>query len=134
MGHSVGQRWAEARGHGTRASGYRGTVLVRAHSPMVTRVDLDDAEARLGAYLERASKGGERILVARSGKPLAAFVSVEDLERLEGGGPNLGDDPDDKRARFRRSMEEAGLVLQWPTGAPVPKDAYKPLRLAGEPV
>jgi prevent-host-death family protein len=103
---------------------------------MVTKVDLHDAESRLGAYLERASRGGERILVARSGQPLAALVSVEDLDRLENGDatPGAGDHDENRRLRFRRSMKDAGLVLQWPTGTPLPKDAYKPLKVGGAPV
>ena len=34
--------------------------------------------------MARVGYGGERYLIERRGKPLAALVSVEDLERLEG--------------------------------------------------
>lgn len=40
-------------------------------------------EARLSELMARAGYGGERFLIERRGRPLAALVGVEDLERLE---------------------------------------------------
>lgn len=38
----------------------------------------------LGDLVNRAGFGGERIPILRNGKPLAAIVSLGDLERLRG--------------------------------------------------
>jgi prevent-host-death family protein len=43
-----------------------------------------EAKAHLSALMARAGYGGERFLIERRGRPLAALVGVEDLKRLEG--------------------------------------------------
>lgn len=53
-----------------------------------------EAKAHLSALMARAGYGGERFLIERRGRPLAALVGVEDLERLEdereGSSPRSG--------------------------------------------
>ena len=51
---------------------------------MVKKVRVTEAKAQLSALMARAGYGGERFLIERRGRPLAALVGVEDLERLEG--------------------------------------------------
>ncbi len=51
---------------------------------MAKKVRVTEAKARLSALMARVGYGGERFLIERRGKPLAALVGVEDLERLEG--------------------------------------------------
>ena len=51
---------------------------------MVKKVRVTEAKAHLSALMARAGYGGERFLIERRGRPLAALVGVEDLERLEG--------------------------------------------------
>ena len=46
-------------------------------------VRVTEAKAQLSALMARAGYGGERFLIERRGRPLAALVGVEDLERLE---------------------------------------------------
>lgn len=53
---------------------------------MATRVSAAHAKAHLSALASAAAFGNERIIIERRGKPLAALVSVSDLERLEAGG------------------------------------------------
>ncbi len=45
----------------------------------ITIVDFQD---RLAEITNRASYGGERIVLTRHGKPIAAIVGIKDLERL----------------------------------------------------
>jgi prevent-host-death family protein len=52
----------------------------------VEKVPVGEAKAHLSELMARAGYGGERFLIERRGKPLAALVGVEDLRRLEGGG------------------------------------------------
>lgn len=47
-------------------------------------IRVTEAKAQLSALMARAGFGGERFLIKRRGKPLAALVGAEDLERLEG--------------------------------------------------
>ena len=51
---------------------------------MAKKVRVTEAKAQLSALMARAGYGGERFLIERRGRPLAALVGVEDLERLEG--------------------------------------------------
>ena len=51
---------------------------------MAKTVGATEAKAHLSALMARAGYGGERFLIERRGRPLAALVGVEDLERLEG--------------------------------------------------
>jgi len=56
---------------------------------MVKKVRVTEAKAQPSSLMARAGYAGERYLIERRGKPLAALVGVEDLERLEaeGGSP-----------------------------------------------
>ncbi|CAN5274263.1 hypothetical protein BH18ACT10_BH18ACT10_17180 [soil metagenome] len=60
-----------------------------------------EAKAHLSALMARAGYGGERFLIERRGKPLAALVGVEDLKSLEG---ERGD-------ASRRSSRRGALAL-----------------------
>lgn len=50
---------------------------------MAKRVSAAEAKAKLAELVGSVAHGGERILIERHGKPVAALVSTEDLERLE---------------------------------------------------
>jgi prevent-host-death family protein len=47
------------------------------------RMGLTDVRRRLYDTLRRVQSGGERIVLERRGRPVAALVSLEDLELLE---------------------------------------------------
>ena len=46
------------------------------------QVTLTDFKQNLGDIINRAAYGGERIVLLARGKPRAALISIEDLERL----------------------------------------------------
>ena len=52
-----------------------------------------EAKNRFSDVLRRAEYGGERVIVERHGKPVAAIVSTDDLRRLEASdeAADLGD-------------------------------------------
>jgi prevent-host-death family protein len=50
---------------------------------MATKVSLAEAKAKLSAVVEDVRRTSRRYLIERHGKPAAAIVSVEELERLE---------------------------------------------------
>ena len=70
---------------------------------MAEKVRVTEAKAQLSALMARVGYGGERFLIERRGRPLAALVGVEDLARLEG---EKGDAPS-------RRMGALALVGAW---------------------
>ena len=50
---------------------------------MAKRVSVAKAKAQFSALMAEAAYGGKHILIERRGKPMAALVSVSDLEHLE---------------------------------------------------
>ena len=53
---------------------------------MVKRVSAAQAKAQLSELVAEVAYAGQHVIIERRGKPLAALVSVEDLERLEQDG------------------------------------------------
>lgn len=49
------------------------------------KVSAAQAKAHLSALMAEVAYGGEHIIIERRGKPLAALVSIADLERLDQG-------------------------------------------------
>ena len=52
---------------------------------MTKRISAAQAKAHLSELMAQVAYGGEHYVIERRGKPLAALVSVDDLERLEQG-------------------------------------------------
>jgi prevent-host-death family protein len=50
---------------------------------MATKISSTEARTVFGELLARAGYGGERFILERRGKPLAALISIQDLQRLE---------------------------------------------------
>jgi prevent-host-death family protein len=103
---------------------------------MATSVGTHDAKTHLSDYLNRVAYGGERIVVERHSKPVAALVSVEDLQKLEELDRHHDDEATDeeKEARFRESLRKAGVVVHWPSGKPVPREERQLIRVEGPPL
>ncbi|MEV5709062.1 type II toxin-antitoxin system Phd/YefM family antitoxin [Actinoallomurus sp. NPDC052274] len=85
---------------------------------MTREVPVTQARADLAELVNRVGYTGERIVLTRHGKPLAALVPVEDLEALE------------------RRPAEIGFTLPLPAEAePEPEQPPRPagpLRIAAE--
>lgn len=71
------------------------------------RVGTHEAKTHLSEYLNRVYYRGERIVIERHGKPVAALVGVEDLARLESSSESV-------EARYRKALAEAGIRVSWP--------------------
>lgn len=54
-----------------------------ARKAPLAAVTADEARAGFGDLLDRAGFRGERIIVTRHGKELAALISIDDLKKLE---------------------------------------------------
>ncbi len=93
------------------------------------RVGTHEAKTHLSEYLNRVRYAGERIVIERHGKPVAALVSTEDLERLKA----LPESRETAEERYRRGLEEAGIRINYPTGERAPKKR-RLLKVKGRPV
>ncbi len=51
---------------------------------MAEKVRVTEAKVQLSELMARVGYGGERFVIERRGRSLAALVGVEDLARLEG--------------------------------------------------
>jgi prevent-host-death family protein len=57
-------------------------IYMKRGLPM-TKVSTVELREQLGDLLNRVAYAGERVVILRRGKPVAAIVSMEDLQRLE---------------------------------------------------
>lgn len=101
----------------------------------VTEVSVADAKRRLSELISRAS-AGERFVIRRRDKPVAALVGTDDLARLEGrrqAAIRLGRAFGQREAILRKiaagemhpSMAAHGLWADQPEWDDVVKDIYK---------
>lgn len=60
----------------------QGTAVNEAAPPRQT-LSISEVRQRFASLVAEAARGGSRVLVARSGVPVAAIVSPDDLARLE---------------------------------------------------
>ena len=69
-----------------------------------------DARDRLSDVINRAAYGGERVVLTRRGRALAAIVPMRDVERLEALEDRL------EAADFRKAKKAAarGRATAWP--------------------
>lgn len=93
------------------------------------RVGTHEAKTHLSEYLNRVLYRGERILIERHGKLVAALVSTADLERLA-SSPGV---PESTEERYRRGLKEAGIEITYPTGERIPRER-RLIKVKGKPV
>ena len=60
-------------------------ALMDKEAIMTHSLSVAEAKGRLSELLGRASYGGDRFVIERRGRPVAAIVSVGDLERIDAG-------------------------------------------------
>jgi prevent-host-death family protein len=92
---------------------------------MVTRIHAADLHQRVGEILARIRFAGERFIIERRGKPVAAVVSVEDLKRLEtlGGTPSFPRGKQERIAALERAATVRQLILTQRRGLLLPPAA-----------
>jgi prevent-host-death family protein len=88
----------------------------------VITVTAAEARTNLGELISRVSYGGERVIVRRRDKPLAALVSIADLRLLE----KLENERDAELLRLAKETSEGYVPFQ------AVLDQYK--ELFGEPL
>jgi prevent-host-death family protein len=73
-------------------------------------VTVAEAKNRFSDLLRRAEHGGERLVVHRHGKPVAAIVSTDDLRRLE--ALEDAEDLADARAALAEAEREGTIPFE----------------------
>ena len=81
--------------------------LYKGGNCMARRLNASQARTRFAEAVNRAKFAGERTLIRRHGKDVAAVVSVDDLRTLEA----LEDRLDLEEAR--RIMKKPGRLIAW---------------------
>ena len=69
-----------------------------------------EAKNRFSDVLRRAEYGGERVIVERHGKPVAAIVSTDDLRRLEAADDAA--DLRDAQVALTEATQEGTVALE----------------------
>ncbi len=96
------------------------------------RVGTHEAKTHLSEYINRVRYGGERILIERHGKPVAALVSTGDLARLEEESVS-----EEKSAeeRYREALAEAGIRVSYPDPSKrMPSKRRRLIEVKGKPL
>ena len=81
----------------------------------MTRLNATKVRNELGKVLQRVARRGDRIIVHRRGKDVAALVSLEDLELLQSVEDRLDNEAadealkDPRRIPWEKIKKEAGL-------------------------
>ena len=75
----------------------------------MARMTVAEAKNHFSDVLRRAEYGGERVIVERHGKPVAAIVSTDDLQRLEAAEDAT--DLRDARAALAEAKEQGTVPL-----------------------
>jgi len=81
---------------------------------MAYEIPVTQARAELADLINRVVYGGERVVVTRHGKPIAALVSAADLRRLE-------EKRDDKDAVEEQVISAVSAVHTVPSAAGEPR-------------
>jgi len=71
-------------------------------------VSISEIKRDVSAIINRVAFGGERIVLTSRGRPKAALVSMDDLERLQ----ELDEDVVAHRARRKAALEQARAVRE----------------------
>ena len=86
-------------------------------------INVAETRRRLSELTSRIAFGGERVVIERHGTPLMAWVSMDDLARLEA----LGESPEERRqsglAALNLARESRRRILEAQGGVPLPDSA-----------
>lgn len=74
-----------------------------------SHVGVSEARESFAELVNRAAYGGERVLVSRRGRPIAAIVPIEDVEFME----RMEDELDLQAAREALADPENAVLIPW---------------------
>ena len=95
-------------------------------------VNVVEARKSFSELLARVAFGGGRIIVERRGKPMAALISIADLERLETLERECGASHERAFAALERARALRRKILDEREGRPLPDSAEMIREMRGE--
>jgi prevent-host-death family protein len=101
---------------------------------MLNRINAAELHQRVGEILAKIRYTGSRYIIERRGIPVAAVVSIEDLERLQrlGATPPRAQSVEDQIAALERAAAVRRLILTQRHGKLMPSSAETIRRLREE--
>jgi len=92
---------------------------------MLIRVNAADLHQRVGEILAKIRYAGDRFIIERRGVPVAAMVSIQDLERLEtlAGVPPVQRSVEERVAALERAAAVRRMILTQRGGKLLPSSA-----------
>jgi prevent-host-death family protein len=85
---------------------------------MTIRINASELHQRVGDILAQIRYTGERVIIERRGKPVAAVISIEELEQL--GPPKRRRSRAERRATLARAAALRNLISIERKGKPLP--------------
>jgi prevent-host-death family protein len=89
----------------------------------MTEVNVVQARKEFSELMARVAYGEERIIVERRGKPMMAWISMEDLERLEAMQQSVSGRAAQRRIALAQAQAARQAVHQERQGEPLPDSA-----------
>jgi prevent-host-death family protein len=80
---------------------------------MTTVIAVNEARSQFSKLVQRAAENGERFVVERKGRPVAAIISIKDLERLDHPEENIIES-DAQEEKVRWLAKQLGARHQLP--------------------
>ncbi len=90
---------------------------------MTIKISAADLHLKVGQVISRIQYAGERFIIERRGVPVAAVVSIEDLERLERGEVEQHRSTVERMAALRMADMSRQMILAERKGVPLPDSA-----------
>jgi prevent-host-death family protein len=102
--------------------------MIIMYSSAIQELDMDavnvvEARKNFSELLARVAFGGTRIIVERRGKPMAALISIRDLQRLEEYERQAGSARERGLAALGRARALRGAILAESGGQSLPDSA-----------
>ncbi len=92
---------------------------------MTIRINASELHQKVGEVLAQIRYGGKRVIIERRGEPVAAVISLEDLEQLQNFGSPAPRSQSKKEqlAALERSAALRELIKKRRRGKPLPDSA-----------
>jgi prevent-host-death family protein len=87
------------------------------------KISASDLHLKVGQVISRIQYAGERFIIERRGVPVAAVVSIEDLQRLERSKLQEHRTSEERLAALRMADMSRQMILAERNGTPLPDSA-----------
>ncbi len=86
-------------------------------------ISVNEARAQFSDLMAKVAYGGQRIIVARRGRPLMAWISIEELHHLEAVKSDIQQRRETRLAALSTTAAVREQILRERNGIPLPRSA-----------